>query len=179
MAQVGDVVCVTGYIGDSAGGLQILLNKLPHSEEHRYLIDRHHKPEPRIVEGRFLAGLSGVNAMMDISDGIASDLAHILKASGVSARIDISRLPLSTHLESISAKYGWSPIELATTGGEDYELLITVASDQFESIQNAFQSKFGMPLTKIGLIAAMPPEIAWHDGDKNVAQPKSGFNHFK
>jgi len=179
MARDGDVVCVSGPLGDSAGGLQILLNKLPFNEKHQYLLNRHHKPEPRIHEGEFLSRQSSVNAMMDISDGLASDLVHILKASGVGARIDLSWLPISTDLKSISEKYGWDPVELATTGGEDYELLFTVTNEQFEPLQKAFQDKFDKSLIQIGQIIAGQPEIEWHIKNKRVIKSGSGFNHFK
>ena len=85
MAQKDDIVCVTGYLGDSGGGLKIILDDIPLNNDAKYLLKCHNCPEPAVNEGIWLANQDGVNAMMDISDGIASDLKHILKASKKSA----------------------------------------------------------------------------------------------
>lgn len=179
MAQVGDSVCVTGYLGDSAGGLQILLNQLGPGLNTDYLLRRHHKPEPRIHEGRFLAGFQAVHAMMDVSDGIASDLNHILKASGVSANIHLDQLPVSSELTEISALQGWRTTELATGGGEDYELLVTISRDELETIQREFLEKFGFPLVQIGTITSGNGPIRWYDKTKEIGFQQTGFDHFQ
>ena len=82
-AVPGDLVCATGPLGDSAAGLQAILQGVRGSEDAEALVERHYRPVPRVSEGQALAATPGVHAMMDISDGIASDLRHILKASGV------------------------------------------------------------------------------------------------
>lgn len=178
MAQPGDAVCVTGFLGDSAGGLQLLLNKQIAIDESDPLLRKHYEPEPRLNEGQFLANYPGVHAMMDISDGIASDLNHILKRSAVSAQIHLERLPVSEHLNLNSSRYGWNAIELAVAGGEDYELLVTVAPDILKNIQNEFFDKFGMPLTQIGSIFSGKPEITWYNKSKKVQLSQTGFDHF-
>ena len=123
-AIVGDYVYVTGNLGDSACGLKIILEGL---EDDGHLVGKHHLPMPKISEGQRLSDIDGVHAMMDISDGIASDLRHILKASGVGAEIDLSRVPMSHEMLFCCEKYGWDAAELAVSGGEDYELLFTAA----------------------------------------------------
>lgn len=178
MARYGDAVCVTGFLGDSAGGLQILLDKLSSSAKHDPLLHKHHEPEPRLGEGRFLAGYPEVHAMMDISDGIASDLNHILKASSVSARIHLDWLPVSEALTTNASTHGWNALELAAAGGEDYELLVTVAADKLEVIQKEFQERFGYPLTQIGFIEEGNPEISWYYKSDRVQLSQTGFDHF-
>lgn len=178
MAQTGDMVCVTGRLGDSAGGLQVILDGLNQSEDHNYLLERHHQPEPRLPEGAFLAANGGVHAIMDISDGIASDLKHILKASARSARVDLDQLPLSDELKRVSQTQGWKIDELASGGGEDYELLFTVAADRVETLQNAFTSQFGKSFTVIGQIEEGEPQIQWLRNGCAVEFSKGGFNHF-
>ena len=148
-ARAGDLICVTGTLGDSAAGLRIITGDpaagprdcAAGREDERYLIGRHYMPMPRIEEGLALAGCEGVHAMMDISDGIASDLRHILRASqndgaglqpastgtGLSAEIDLKGLPLSDALVRVCECKNWDPAELAVEGGEDYELLFTMA----------------------------------------------------
>jgi len=177
-AKAGDVICVTGNLGDSAGGLQFLLDGIT-SKSNEYLLNKHHQPEPRINEGLFLSQYSGVNAMMDISDGISSDLKHIIKASNVSAEVEIQSIPISGDLKNESAKNNWNAIELATSGGEDYELLLTVSAAEFEQIQTDFESEFHKPLIKIGTIIQGTPQIHWVNNGQSVELSSTGFNHFK
>ncbi len=177
-AKVGDVICVTGNLGDSAGGLQYLLDGI-NADKNDYLINKHHQPEPQINEGIFLSQQIGVNAMMDISDGISSDLKHILKASKVSAEVEIKSLPISEVLRNESVKNNWNAIEMATSGGEDYELLLTVKSEEFFQIQRDFEKEFNKPLIKIGAITKGNPVIHWTDKGKVVELSSTGFNHFK
>lgn len=121
-AQPGDDICVTGNLGDSAAGLKCLLEEIHGGEN---LIRAHCRPYPRVEEGLLLSKTDGVGAVMDISDGVASDIRHIMSESHVGARIDVSSLPLSAGLREICTRYGWDPVELALCGGEDYELLFT------------------------------------------------------
>lgn len=179
MAHHGDTICVTGPLGDSAGGLQLILNKQKPDSNHFYLIKKHYQPEPRIAEGQFLALQPGVHAMIDISDGIASDLVHILNASGKAASIHLDRLPVSEVLANAGAKQRWNAMELAVSGGEDYELLCTISPENFESVSEAFKTRFGKPLIPIGTIGEGEPSIAWYSNGKEVKMKKSGFNHFQ
>ncbi len=169
-AVPGDLVCVTGTLGDSGAGLKLILD---HSAaENPWLIRRHYRPEPRVQEGIALAGVPGVHSMMDISDGIASDLRHILKASGVGAEVDLRQLPLSPELREICAAKGWDAVELAICGGEDYELLLTVAPEAFEAASAAS----GCPLTAIGrIVEGSEGEIRWTGGARDDYK---GFTHF-
>ncbi len=177
-AKVGDVICVTGNLGDSAGGLQYLLDGIT-SDRNQFLIHKHLQPEPRIDEGLFLSRQSGVHAMMDISDGISSDLMHILKASNVSAVVEIQDIPISEELKNESAKNNWNVIEKATSGGEDYELLMTVSAGDFAQIQLCFEKEFHKPLIQIGRITKGNPNIHWTNHGQVVELSSTGFNHFK
>ncbi|MCG6191042.1 thiamine-phosphate kinase [Maribellus maritimus] len=178
-AQSGDLICVTGNLGDSAGGLQTMLKKMDPSADVEYLLQRHNLPEPCIKEGQILLGFSGVHAMMDISDGIASDLMHILKASKKAARIDLENLPLSEPLKRICATQNWSPDELAVGGGEDYELVFTVAPEQLHELQKEFKWQFGKTVYPIGKIEEGKPAIEWYKNGQKVVFSKAGFNHFQ
>lgn len=178
-AQAGDVVCVTGSLGDSAGGLQVLLNQLESNEDTDYLLKKHHQPEPRIEPGQALVNLNGVHSMMDISDGIASDLKHILKASRKAARVDLNKLPTSPQLKRVSQEQNWQLEELAVGGGEDYELLFTLEANQLEPLQRLFQEQFGQTVFPIGVIEEGEPEIHWLKDGKEAQFGKTGFNHFQ
>ncbi|SHE72484.1 thiamine-phosphate kinase [Mariniphaga anaerophila] len=178
-AKTGDLICVTGNLGDSAGGLQSMLSQLKTSEDIEYLLQRHHLPEPQMKAGQTLLGFSGVHAMLDISDGIASDLVHILKASKKSAHINLEKLPLSDPLKRVCELQNWSPEELASGGGEDYELLFTLAPEQLNDLQKAFSSRVGKPFYVIGEIENGEPVIQWYKNGQKVAFSKAGFNHFQ
>ncbi len=179
MAKTHDIICVTGSLGDSAGGLRVILDKLPETTDNEYLLTKHHLPEPRLNEGLYLKGLSGVHVLMDISDGIASDLVHILNASGKSAKINMNQLPVSEILKRVSGKYNWNTEELAVSGGEDYELLCTVAQEEYQTVSNSFLSYFGKPLFPVGTITDGRPCIQWFKDGKEIILNKTGFNHFQ
>ena len=186
-ARVGDLICASGFLGDSAGGLQLILagEKDTSQSEKKYLLERHHVPEPRVDEGMFLADYPAVHAMMDISDGIASDLRHILEQTkNIDAEVDLETVPMSSQLVAVAQEEGWNAVELATSGGEDYELLFTVAESDFAEINREYQQKFNMPLYCIGKIAEKQDanssigSIRWRENGKEVTFMKDGFNHF-
>ena len=178
MACSGDLVCVTDNLGDSAAGLNILLNKIEQTSVHKKLIKQHHLPEPNILEGMWLAKHKQVHAMMDISDGISSDLKHILKASQKSADIHLDKLPISNELNSIAKKENWNAQEIAASGGEDYKLLFTVDAEGFDKLNADFEKEFNKPLYLIGEINEGRSEISWFKNKQKLAISKMGFDHF-
>jgi thiamine-monophosphate kinase len=178
MAQCGDSICVTGFLGDSAGGLEVLLNNLPETKDNLQLILSHHLPEPHVKEGLWLADQPEVHAMMDVSDGISSDLVHILKASGKSAVVDIDRIPATETLRKVAGQEGWELDKLITSGGEDYVLLFTMTAGSFKSVHAGFKAAFGRELFRIGNIIEGEARINWIKGNKEVTFHQKGYNHF-
>ena len=163
-AAIGDLICVTGNLGDSGCGLKIILEGSGRDADAEKLIARHYLPMPRVKEGMEIA-TAGASAMMDISDGIGSDLRHIIEASEVGAEIDTSMIPLSNELKSKCAEYGWDPLELAISGGEDYELLFTISEENAKKIDfNHFV---------IGKIIS-GDKIIWRGSERDYM----GFRHF-
>jgi thiamine-monophosphate kinase len=126
-ALVGDLVGVTGRLGGAAAGIELLAGRAPHGPHDAELIARHARPMPRLAEGRAFAA-AGVHAMIDLSDGLASDAAIIGRRSGVALEIDLDALPLQA---------GVDDPQLAVTGGEDYELCVCVAAEQRDRVQAA------------------------------------------
>ncbi|TKG96900.1 thiamine-phosphate kinase [Puteibacter caeruleilacunae] len=179
MAEDGDVVAVSGFLGDSGGGLKVMLDGVERTPEALSLIKSHHLPEPMINEGLWLAQQAGVHAMMDISDGISSDLTHILKASSKQATVHLECLPVSKMLQKVGEQHDWNIHGLASGGGEDYELLFTVKCDAFDQLNADFQKKFGKPLYNIGEIKKGEPQITWMNNGVEVVESKHGFDHFK
>ncbi|PLY04620.1 MAG: thiamine-phosphate kinase [Desulfuromonas sp.] len=169
-ARVGDSIYVSGTLGDSALGLKHLLaGKEPSAD----LAARFHTPEPRLELGQWLVAEGLATAMLDVSDGLISDLGHILQSSAVGAEIALERLPLSAafarELAADRALY-----DLALAGGEDYELLFTAADSGLEQ-RNV---EFPVPITRIGRICAEPGlRIVQADGTAYTCS-KHGFDHF-
>ena len=128
-ANPGDLIYVSGTLGDSAAGLKLALGESVglSNADREILLCRHHRPEPRVALGRALAASGAVTAMLDLSDGVASDLRHICRQSGVSAVIDGTAIPVSTAFRRFRELSDTGAHNLALSGGEDYELLFTVA----------------------------------------------------
>lgn len=145
-ARPGDVVWVSGTLGDAALGLRVLKGLAATEDEAFYLVERYRCPQPRLELGRRLVGVA--HAAIDVSDGLAADLTHILDESAVSAKIDAAMLPTSTVAHGLP---GW--LEAAVGGGDDYELLFTAAADATAEIERIGR-ELGLQLTAIGRIEA-------------------------
>jgi thiamine-monophosphate kinase len=168
-AKVGETIYVTGPLGDSAGGLQAILKGIERTEDVTRLICRHKRPIPRIEAGRILMESGKAGAMMDISDGIGSDLRHIMKASGVGAVIDLERLPLSPELVSVCKEQGWDIYEMATSGGEDFELMFTAPA--------GLENELDIAVYPIGKIVP-GNELSWRFSNEPMDRDFDGYKHF-
>lgn len=178
-ARPGDIICSTGFLGDSRAGLYLILNNLtPGSKELESLLRAHLHPEPHLREGRFLAVSTGVHAAIDTSDGLSSDLGHICEQSRVGARLYAECLPLSDNLRHFCTTFGLDPIDYALSGGEDYTLLCTVSPKQAEGIARGFETEFNRPLFRLGEITdSRDIELLFPDGRSRRVTP-TGWDHF-
>ena len=149
-ARPGDVLAVTGTLGESAAGLAVLhdasLRDLPGADE---CVERHRRPHPRLDEGVLLA--PHAHAMMDISDGLATDLPRLARRSDVALVVDLDALPLHEDVRLIAETLRRTPGAFAATGGEDYELVVALPA--------AAVATCGVPLTVIGRVEAGPPGV--------------------
>lgn len=170
-AKCGDYIVTTGFLGSSAAGLKAL-----GSEKNKVLIKAHHAPDIDIKEGIWLGSKKAVTAMMDISDGISSDVRHICKSSKCGAVIDIGKLPIEKECFDFCLHNNLNARELALSGGEDYKLMLTVKKDAFEELNNEFMRIFEKHLFIIGKIEE-GNKVRYIDGDREV-DIKTGFTHF-
>lgn len=181
-ARPGDVVAVTGNLGDSEGGLRLLLSGRevgPFSRSEKLLIQRHFRPRPHLEEGQFLATKSEVRAMMDVSDGIDSDLRRIMEQSACGAEVYVEKLPVSMALKNCSQKYSWPRDEIAAAGGEDYCLLVSIDKEKFPRLAENFSRRFRRPLAAIGKITPEKGRLVYLKDGRPYSLKKSGFDHFK
>lgn len=173
-AMPGDKIAVTGWLGSAAAGLEILRGKstslTPASD---CLKQAFVQPEPRLREGRLLLE-KGVKTAMDISDGLLSDLGHICKASQVGAIIQTERIPIKPEARSA---FGMRALDLALSGGEDYQLLFTAPSAVIEQVKQVSS----YPVTVIGeIISENIGRIVLADAEGTHAVPEeTGWDHFK
>jgi thiamine-monophosphate kinase len=177
-AKSGDVICITGFLGDSGGGLRVLLEDRPFGRDEKYLVRQHHRPRAHLAEGAWLASRAEVTAMMDVSDGIDSDLRRIMERSRCGVRVELENLPLSAPLRRAAKKHGWDIYEVAAAGGEDYCLLATVRPGLFEKTAAAFEKKFRRPLSRIGVITGKKDGLKYELNGKPHKLKRRGFDHF-
>ncbi len=169
-ANVGDLIVVSGTLGDAAAGLHQLQRADQQPDD--YLLSRLNRPTPRVKIGMMLHEIA--SSTIDISDGLIADLGHILKRSQVGATIDANKVPLSTQL-----KQQYMPMQqqqFALSGGDDYELCFTISPDKLEQLAQIADHCF-VPMSVIGTITGTPGLII-----ENQLLPSpavSGFDHFK
>jgi thiamine-monophosphate kinase len=175
-ARSGDLVGVTGRLGGAGAGLALLAvgagANTPGTEA---ALRRARAPFPRLNEGRALAA-AGVHAMIDLSDGLATDAAHIGHASGVCLHLELAALPLDDGVAEVAAELGLPVWRLAAGAGEDYELCFCVASGDRERIERALGDLGGLGVTWIGEVRDGPPGATLSD-ERGDAVRIEGYEH--
>lgn len=175
-ARPGDIIYVTGTVGDSALGLRILKSGRKNERE-GYLISRYLSPQPRLALGRELARMRLPTSMIDISDGIALDLERITVEQGLGADIYVDLIPLSLDYRTIISDFAKNPYELALSGGEDYELLFTSSQERGKEIKEV-SIKLCAKITEIGRVTDRPPLRVLDLDGKEMEVKHRGFIHF-
>ena len=159
-AKPGDLICVSGTVGDAAFGLKHLGHELQQRLDY---------PTPRCTLGQALKGLA--NSMIDVSDGLAQDLGHILKASQVGATLGLEKLPISPALQALNDEQRW---QYALAGGDDYELCFTINPQNYEKL---LQKQLDVSISIIGSIQQQHGLTFEKDGVDHSLQ-FNGYQHF-
>lgn len=178
-ARAGDLICVTGTIGDAVFGLALAAAAPPPwrarlaDAEAAFLLDRYRRPRPRLAVAGLLRDLA--HAGMDVSDGLAGDAAKLLRASGVSGRIDLDRVPHSPAARAIlAADPAWR--DRLVTGGDDYEILFTLPPSRLASMREG-SARAGLPVTVIGEVGE-GDGLAFLDDGRPYRPASPSFQHF-
>lgn len=173
-AKANDLICITGPLGLAHLGLVAFeTNQDGFATEKEHLL----RPNAKIQEGLWLAKQTGVNSMMDISDGLYIDLKRLCEASHVGAKLQLDTLPCSPSFISACTTLNLDPRQVLLTGGEDYGLLLTVDSNHYAALAGSFLQAFHTPLIQIG---SLTPEagICLLDKTQPVTLTLTPFNHF-
>ena len=182
-ARTGDRIYVTGTLGDARAGLEILKRqkrkkRLQPPAGESYLIRRHFFPAPRVAFGRLLGRRGWATAMIDLSDGLASDLRHLCEAGRVGARLESDRLPVSAALAAYARRLGRSAPDYALRGGEDFELLFAVREKNAAAVEAAAK-RMALSVTPIGAIVPSRRGITViGKGGREVPLTMKGYEHF-
>lgn len=169
-ARPGDLIWVSGTLGDAAMGLRVLKGLALPDEEAMHLVDRYRTPRPRLDLGRALRGLA--TAAIDVSDGLVADLGHVARASGVAAVVEADALPLSEAGRGVPMA-----LESALAGGDDYELLLT-APPAAEVRLLELSRGLGLALTRIGRVGAGSGVRVLDGRGVELKPSRPGWRHF-
>jgi thiamine-monophosphate kinase len=178
-AYAGDTIFVTGHLGSSALGLELLRQNRTDGHAIGFM-KQHRDPEPRLIASRMIVGEVMATAMIDISDGLLADLGHIANASDLGFEVESSRLPFTHHYQQTAQGLGVDPLQLALYGGEDYELLFTVAQDRLASFEHWItKAKLECQVTPIGhMIASKKRRVVLGDAGDVLPFEVQGYDHF-
>ncbi len=183
-AKPGDLIFVTGTLGGAAGGLRLVERGAHLADQNLtasdtdsldHLLLRHLRPEPRVGWGLVLGQERLAAAMIDISDGLSSDLNHLCEASGVGAYIEATKIPVDTHVVDLSGRRALDPLQLALHGGEDFELLFTVTPEMAAKLPRRVD---GVAITRIGEIKERSHGIKISEGTRVWELEPRGWDHF-
>ncbi len=177
-AAKGDLVWVTGVVGESAAGMALLERGRTWSDDAGFssLVEWHLRPRPPVSAGALLCRDTLCTSLMDLSDGLASDLLRIYEQSGVGARLDVSRLPISAAARRAAHELGEDPLAWALQGGEDYQLVFTTRPGEAAHVPRLL-AEVGVAATRIGVMQLGPPRVRMSNG-RSVRLRPSGFQHF-
>jgi thiamine-monophosphate kinase len=178
--RAGDVLLVTGTLGASAAGLAVL--ERGRGDLSAALVEAvvrpHRVPTPRVSEGRLIWASGWATAMIDLSDGLVTDLGHLATESGTGAQVDLGALPVSEPTRAVARALGLDPLRWALSGGEDYELLFTAVPDRAADLARLVTERTGTPVHRIGEMRPPDEGVRFLDSHGRPRAVEPGFDHF-
>lgn len=174
-ARSGDSLFTSGRLGEAELGLRLIRNSNRRLNRRNPILRKHLYPEPRLALGRWLAEKRLASAMMDISDGLSTDLPRLCTASGVGARVEAAKIP-AVRVPKNGRSHGGNPLNMALHGGDDYELLFTVPRTKLKHIPRSFQ---GISITAIGEITRERTLVLVHQSGREAPLPNRGWDPFR
>jgi thiamine-monophosphate kinase len=174
-ARSGNLIYVTGRLGEAELGLRVLRSARGHTKPKNPLTKKHLYPEPRLALGQWLADRRLATAMMDLSDGLSSDLPRLCAASGVGARLESANIP-AVRVPDPIRNLGMDPLQLALHGGDDYELLFTAPANKISMLPKGYE---GISLTRIGIITESPELIVSEENGRERRLLPGGWDPFR
>ena len=178
-AKPGQRLVVTGSLGAAAGGIELSKaadKRVLATDWGRGLLHAHSRPVARVGEAQVLAA-HGTSAMIDISDGLAKDLSRLCAESGAGARLSLAAVPIARELGDLARTIPVNPLELALSGGEDYELLATLDANEVAGATEDLKERFGVALTDVGEVSEKGLVAVLPDGTERPLEPR-GWDHF-
>ena len=177
-ARVRDLICVTGDLGKARAGLKILRSGDRGLWRYKEVIERHRMPEPRVKEAQALVENLRIHSMIDISDGLASEIHHICRSSGVGALLYEEKIPISPAVKEVAEFFGDSPMDYVLSGGEDFELLFTIGEEDLSALKG-MEKQIGCSLSLVGRILAKEEGIKMLGRAKRISELRGiGYDHF-
>jgi thiamine-monophosphate kinase len=179
-AQVGDEIWVTGTLGGAKAGLEVLRHPaavagLPTAG----VLARYRRPHPRLHEAQYLCQHAPLHSLLDLSDGLSSDLHHICEASGVGARLEATRIPIAADVRQVAAALQTDPLTFALHGGEDFELCLTAPPGCIDRLQQTFVAQFQCPLVQVGTAQPDPGVVLCYADGTQIGLRAGGYDHFR
>ncbi|MDP2857528.1 MAG: thiamine-phosphate kinase [Bacillota bacterium] len=178
-ARPGELIMVTGPLGDSAAGLEALKRGLGREDSWKTLVSAHLDPVPRLREAAAARSAGGVRSMMDISDGLANEVNHIARESSAGAVIWADRIPLSSASMELCAEAGLSALDLALYGGEDYELVFTAEARDAQRIAEAIRDATGTMVAVVGEVVDAGKGVKISAGGRESDLLPLAYDHFR
>ncbi|MGQ9560968.1 MAG: thiamine-phosphate kinase [Candidatus Oleimicrobiaceae bacterium] len=179
-ARVGDALYVTGFLGQAHAGLLVLTRPTVfRNDQFPTAVARHLQPMPRVQEALFLRQKLRLTSMIDVSDGLASEVHHLCRLGNVGAVVEQGLIPISPEARAVAAQLGKRAVDFALGGGEDFELLFTAEESSVRRIQPLFEEKFGLALSKVGEIVSPQQGVQLRlESGEMLPLAMVGWDHF-
>lgn len=179
-AQIGDEIWVTGGLGGARAGLAVLGQpaRVTGLATER-VVTRYRRPQPRLHEAQYLRQHADLHSLLDLSDGLSSDLRHVCEASKVAADVEADRIPIDEEVRRIAAAYEVEPLTYALHGGEDFELCLTVPPGGLDGVREDFERRFQCRLVRVGTILQGSGVVLVRPDGTHEALPARGYDHFR